>query len=65
VIISELIEKLLEIRAEYGDCSVTAVAVGMTMEFHVVDVVRGRNERSDSAHGEERPPRAVLALRLD
>ena len=63
--ISELIQKLGEMRAQIGDCPLTAVAKGMSSEFKLVDVVHGRPERGDSAHSEERPSRAVLVLSLD
>jgi hypothetical protein len=63
--ISQLIERLAELRAEMGDCPVTAAAMGMRAEFVVVDVVPGEAERSDTAHKPELPQRVVIALSLD
>jgi hypothetical protein len=65
VTISHLIERLSKLRAEIGDCPVTAAAMGMHAEFTVVDVVRSEAERSETAHREELPRRAVIALSLD
>ncbi len=65
VTISQLIERLSDLREEIGDCPVCAAAIGMVAEFEVVEVMRGRPERSESAHGAERPSRAVLGLSLD
>jgi hypothetical protein len=63
--ISELIQKLSALHEQLGDCPMTAVAIGMTTEFEVVDIVHGRPERGDAAHASERPSRAVLVLSLD